>query len=354
MKYKSNLVTPKIAQVIAPWTGFLFGLILACILALFFKEDPWHIFKIVTTSFLNSKYDFGLTLFYTTCLIFSGLSFAIPLRAGLFHIGCEGQLIICATVAAVVGSFLQMNSFIGLVLLLLVTLVTGMLSAWLIAVLKYFRNAHEVVVAIMLNFILAALSTWLTINYFQNPNSQNPESVMIASSLQILKNDPLKVYFDQSPVSLFFVIAVLCCLFLKWIESKTLFFKVINSYGFNQEASNRFGYSQLKILTAVFLLAGFFSALVGLTEVLGNTFQYKIGFSPAYGFLGIAVALLARNSFLGILASSFLLAVLHKGSSDLDLETQFLTRDFSHVLQALIIFSVATSYYLFGRPKASK
>ena len=104
-------------------------------------------------------------------------------------------------------------------------------------------------------------------------------------------------------------------------------------------------------------MAGIFSAFVALNEVLGNSFQYKIGFSPQYGFLGIAVALLARQNSLGILFSAFLMACLHKGASDLDLETQYLTRDFSKVLQALIIFSVAASYYLveyisFRRKKA--
>ena len=344
----------KIKSTLAPWLGFLIGLTLACGMALFFNENPWRVLKIVTTSFLNSKYDFGLTLFYTTCLIFSGLSFAIPLRAGLFHIGSEGQLIISACIAAILGSWLQINTTVGLLLLLVATLATGMISAWLIALLKFYRNAHEVVTAIMLNFIFAAISTWLTINHFQNPNSQNPETALISTHLQILKNDPIKLYFDQSPVSLFFILALIVCVFLNWLESKTFFFQIINSYGANRNANRRFGFSEFKILSVVFLLAGFFSSLVSLTEVLGNTFQYKIGFSPGYGFLGIAVALLARNHFLGIILSSFLLAILHKGSSDLDLETQFLTRDFSQVLQALIIFCVAASYYFIKNHKNLK
>ncbi len=338
-------------QRLAPWFGFLFGLVLACLLALFFNENPLHVLKIVTTSFLNSKFDFGVTLFYTTCLLFSGLAFAIPLRAGLFHIGTEGQLTLSAVVAAVLGSILSVPSWLGILILFVAASLTGMLSALIIALLKYYRKAHEVVVAIMLNFILAAISTWLTINFFQNPNSQNPETALIADGLQVFKNDPLKIYFDQSPVSSFFIVALGFCLFLYWIESKTLYFQVIKSYGVNRHANQRFGFSEIKILSTVMLLAGFFSALIGLTEVLGNTYQYKLGFSPAYGFLGIAVSLLARQHFLGLIASSFLIAILHKGASDLDLETQFLTRDFSRVLQALIIFSVAASYFFFSRKK---
>jgi ABC-type uncharacterized transport system permease subunit len=336
----------------APWFGFLFGLFIACCLAVFFKESPLHIFKIVTTSFLNSKYDFGLTLFYTTCLIFSGLSFAIPMKAGLFHIGAEGQLTISATIAAIVGVAFDANTAAGLLVIFILTILSGMLSAWLIALLKFYRKAHEVVVAIMLNFILAALSTWITINHFQNPDSQNPETALVREAYQIFKNDPIKNYFEQSPVSSFFILAVALCFLMKWLETKTLFFQVIKSYGSNPDANKRFGFSELKILSSVMLLAGFFSAMVGLTEVLTSTYQYKLGFSPAYGFLGIAVALLARENFVGIIGSSFLLALLHKGASDLDLETQFLTRDFSRVLQALIIFSVAASYYIFRAKKS--
>jgi simple sugar transport system permease protein len=66
-----------------------------------------------------------------------------------------------------------------------------------------------------------------------------------------------------------------------------------------------------------------------------------MGFSPGYGFTGIAVALLARNHPLGILASALLFAGLHKGATDLDFETEKVTRELSQILQAVIIVTVA-------------
>ena len=48
------------------------------------------------------------------------------------------------------------------------------------------------------------------------------------------------------------------------------------------------------------------------------------------------------------------MACLHKGASDLDLETQFLTPDYSKILQAIIIFSVAASFYLMQKYEHSK
>ncbi len=339
---------------VAPWLGLVVGVTISCLLAAFFHESPWHVFKVLSTSFFSSKFDFGLTLFYTTCLIFSGLAFAIPMKAGLFHIGSEGQIIFSALVAAWVGgAVLPFDNSFSLLLsaawIILVTLLSGALAALILAVFKLFRQAHEVVVAIMLNFVFAALTTWITVNPLQNPGSQSPETKLINGPFQFLQHDFLKIYFDNSAVSSFLLVAVLSCVVLAFIESKTLIGYQIRAFGQNPGAAGRIGISRAKILGLTMALAGIFSAFVALTEVLGNTFQYKIGFSPQYGFLGIAVALLARQNFIGIIGSAFLMACLHKGASDLDLETEFLTRDFSRVLQAIIIFSVAASYYIFTR-----
>lgn len=339
---------------LAPWLGLLIGISISCLLALFFKESPIHIFKVLVTSFLNSKFDMGLTLFYTTCLIFSGLAFALPMKAGLFHIGSEGQILFSALIAAYIGSLVVPydNSFsiiFSFIYVCMITLLSGALAALLLALFKLFRQAHEVVVAIMLNFVFAALTTWLTVNHLQNPESQNPETGLISPALRFLQNDFLKLYFDNSAVSSFLLVAILACFILGYLEKKTLIGYQIRAFGQNPQAAERIGISSKKILILSLGLAGVFSACVSLTEVFGNTFQYKIGFSPQYGFLGIAVALLARQNFVGIIGSAFLMACLHKGASDLDLETEFLTRDFSRVLQAVIIFSVAASYYAFSR-----
>lgn len=340
---------------LAPWFGLIFGVALSCGLAIFFNESPLHILKVLSTSFWVSKFDLGLTLFYTTCLIFTGLAFTIPMKAGLFHIGSEGQITISALAAAYFGQLIvpysnTLSLTLSLILVFAVTLAAGALAAMIIAAFKLLRQAHEVVVAIMLNFILAAIATWMTVHHLQNPESQNPETAMIQPAFQFLQNDFIKNYFDHSAVSSFLLLAIASCLILAFLEKKTLLGYQVLAFGQNPHAAERLGISQRKILFLSLGLAGSFSACVGLTEVFGNTFQYKIGFSPQYGFLGIAVALLARQNFIGIIASAFLMACLHKGASDLDLETEFLTRDFSRVLQAIIIFSVAASYYIFNRP----
>ena len=67
-------------------------------------ENPWHVLKVLARGAFGSADDFGMTLFYTTPLIFTGLAVAVPFQAGLFNIGAEGQLTLGALAAAAVGA----------------------------------------------------------------------------------------------------------------------------------------------------------------------------------------------------------------------------------------------------------
>ena len=82
-----------------------------------------------------------------------------------------------------------------------------------------------------------------------------------------------------------------------------------------------------------------------------------MGFSADYGFVGIAVALLARGNILGIIPAAFLFGILQKGSGNLDLETDKVTRDLSYILQGLIILGVVSEGlwdWFKAQPKTSK
>src|SRR5258708_33535398 len=67
-------------------------------------ESPWHVLQILVRGAFGSRYDFGMTLFYSTPLIFTGLSVMVAFHAGLFNIGAEGQLTVGALAAAAVGA----------------------------------------------------------------------------------------------------------------------------------------------------------------------------------------------------------------------------------------------------------
>ncbi|AFY00141.1 ABC transporter permease [Bdellovibrio bacteriovorus] len=326
--------------------GFFLGLTLALLLTLFAGENPWNVFMILVRSAFGSMYDLGLTLSYTTPLIFCGLSVAIGFHAGLFNIGAEGQLTMAVVTTAAIGVLFPQIPFpLAPVIALLAGLVAAGLWGWIAGWLRAVRGSHEVIITIMMNFIAAGLASWFTLKIIPNPESQNPETAMVAPQYMFKDYDLIARLFPDTPAnaSLGFavVLAVLMWIFL-W---KTTWGFELRAVGSNPEAAHRAGISEKKVRILAMTLAGVMAGFVALSEVLGSAGQYRIGFSPDYGFIGIAVALLASNNPLGIIVAAFLMGALHKGASDLDLETTTITRDFSRIIQALVILGVVAQGY---------
>jgi simple sugar transport system permease protein len=115
----------------------------------------------------------------------------------------------------------------------------------------------------------------------------------------------------------------------------------LRAVGQSEAAARAAGIDVARIRFIALALAGGLAGLVAIGEVLGNAGRFEVGLLPGFGFMGIAVALLGRNSPAGVVAAALLFGALHKGTADLDLETEHVTRELSLVIQALIILSVS-------------
>ncbi len=327
----------KIYNWIKPPVSVMVGLGLGLLFVALAGESPIQVLSILFKSAFGSMEDFGMTLFYSTPLIFTGLSVAFAFHAGLFNIGAEGQLTAGALAAAVVGIvFPTLPSPIAPIVAILAAFAAGAFWGWIPGWLRAVRGSHEVINTIMLNFVAAGLSSWVTLYIFKTTETQNPETQTIAPAFTI----PKLSYFGETPLSIAFIIALACAALVGIVLWKTVFGFEIRAVGENETASEAAGINSKTTRILAMTIAGGLAGLVGVGEVLGSAERFKMGFSPGYGFIGIAVALLGRSRPLGIIASAILFGALHKGSADLDLETEKVTRDLSQVLQAFVMFAV--------------
>ena len=336
--------------------GLLAGLILALGLTALAGENPFHVLYVLLNSSFGSRYDFGMTLSYTTPLIFTGLSVALAFHAGLFNIGGEGQLAFGAMAAALTGIFLTAIPFpLAPVIAALAAFLAGGLWGAFPGWLKIRFGSHEVINTIMLNFVAAGLVSWLTLDIVYDPQSQVPVTRHVGDGFLLRSIDPIARLFPDTPVSLAAAVAVLCAVGLWAVLWRTSLGFSIRAVGYNEEAARVAGIPVGRIRILCMFAAGGLAGMVGIGEVLtkvdsisqdigevlGANGNFRLGFSPDYGFLGIGVALLARNSPIGVIFSALLFGSLHRGSAALDLETEKITRDFSYILQAVIILFVS-------------
>ncbi len=325
-------------KVLQPILAVFLGLALGLGVTWLAGENPWHVLTILGRGAFGSRYDFGMTLFYATPLIFTGLSVAIALQAGLFNIGAEGQLTLGALAAAAAGAVWSSAPWpLAPLLATAAAMAAGTMWGAIPGWLRARRGSHEVINTIMLNFVAAGLASYVALYQLKNPDSQNPETRPIGAGYMIHQFG----MFGGAPVSMALPLALLAAGLVWVLLWRTALGFEIRAVGQSEPAARAAGIDAGRIRIIALSAAGGLAGLVGVGEVLGNAGKFRVGFSPDYGFLGIAVALLGRSQPLGVVAAALLFGALHKGAADLDMETEHVTRELSLVLQALIILSVS-------------
>lgn len=312
-----------------------FGLALGLTFSFFAGESPWHVGAVLLKSAFGSRYDLGMTLFYTVPLVFTGLSVAVAFRAGLFNIGAEGQMALGAMAAAASAISLGQGTvwWIPALVAMAVGALWGGLAGWI----RAYRHGHEVIATIMLNFVAAGVASFAVIYKYRDVKSQNPETLLVPDSVQIAPWS----FFGESPVGWPLVGAIFAAGLVWWVFERTVLGFQWKAVGQNERAAFLAGIPTQRVRLLAMMAAGALAGAVGIQEVLGYAHRFKVDFSPGYGFIGIAVALLAGGHPMGILGTAFLFGALHKGTADLDFETANISRDLSQIIQALIILAVA-------------
>jgi len=302
----------------------------------FVGKDPIEVYGRFFSQTLGTTYGIGQILFKSTSLMFTGLSAAICFRAGLFNIGAEGQLTIGAFATAFVGfAFGMLPSFLLLPLCLLAGIIGGALWGAIPGILKARFGAHEVINTIMMNFIAAALASYMVSNVLLVPATVH--TPQIAQAAELLRLDTFISAFRGSPVNISFIIACITCVLTYYFLQKTPYGYSLRATGLSPDAAE-YGHINTKKQTIIALsIGGAVAGLVGSNFVLGYKHYFELGFSEGAGFIGIAVALLARNHPIGIIFTSFFFGMLEYGSLTIN---TIVPKELVNILQAIVIIFI--------------
>jgi ABC-type uncharacterized transport system permease subunit len=111
--------------------------------------------------------------------------------------------------------------------------------------------------------------------------------------------------------------------------------------GLSARFSRAVGIDPLSIFVGVMIASGVIGGLAGGIHVLGLVHRFVAGFSPGYGFTGVAIALLARNSAFGVALAAILFGALSSAGANIQLFSN-VPLEIVEILQgAVMIFAVA-------------
>ncbi len=294
----------------------------------------------------TAAYNLAQTLLTTTPLILTGLAVAFAFRCGLFNIGGQGQYIVGAIVAVYVGSrFTELAHVPHLLLGIMLAASAGALWGAIAGVLKATVGAHEVITTIMLNWI----AYWGGSYLFARGGPLQSHVAKTPISDDVVNRAKLPVIWGTQALQglhagIFIALGALVVFYL--IFNRTTLGYEVRAVGFNPEAARYGGISVGRNFVIAMAISGLFAGLAGALDILG--WQYRLGVGDVQvsniGFIGIAVALLGRNTALGIGFAALLFGGLLTGTSTRSLDPNIfppeLAGNLALMIQALVLLFV--------------
>lgn len=306
--------------------------------------DPQGFWHSLTTGrgWPNTLTPISETLTYATPLVIVSIGVGIAFQTGLFNIGANGQAVIGGIAGTVIGSMINLPTFIHLPFSLIGAIVGGMVCGALPGVLKAYTGAHEVIVTLMFNYVTYAFLLFAVLSTpFQQPGQSNDISRTLDPSAVL---SPLFGTSSGLRVSYGIFVAIAVVVFAWWLLDRSSLGFDFRVAGANPSAARASGINARYVIIASFLISGGLAGLAGFVQVASTTHYIDGGFligNAGIGFTAITVALLGRNRPMGIVWASLLFAALSVGGRNMQASTG-IPLDLATVIQSAIVLFVAT------------
>ena len=340
---KSILKNPSFQAILTSLVCIVLGLLIGFIVLLLINPaGAGEAIKTILLNFLSRSSSaaqmkaLGNTLAKTAPLLMCALSICFCYKVGLFNIGAPGQY----EAGACIGLYAALAWHLNWVLCLILAAIAGAIVGAISGALKAYRNVHEVISGIMLNWIMLYLTNMvLTSKSVKDPAS--PYTIKLASGNKnaLIPSAGLNNLFaNNTTVTLAIPLSILFAILIWVILSKTKFGYELRATGFNKEAAKYAGMKEKQNIIITLAIGG---ALAGI----GAAFLFLTGYQewsttqtsvPGMGFNGIAATFLGGLHPIGTIFASFFIQSITDGGALIN--TSVYPSQISDLISSIIIY----------------
>jgi general nucleoside transport system permease protein len=308
---------------------FVAALVIGTLLLLGTGADPLVAYGAIVSGAFGPD-GFADTLAYVVPVAGLATALAIPLRAGMVNLGGEGQLVLGAISAIIVGLHLPGPAWLKLVGALLAAVLAGGAYAALAAVCETRFGVPLLISTLLLSYPAMSFASYLVRFPLKDEGSSLPQSGQVDVRLPEI-------------AGLVIVLAVVAACTV--VDARTPAGFEARVTGWNPRFAAYAGIDRPRLTLGLMTCSGATAGLTGAIVVLDFPYRFIDGalITPQYTWIGLLAALLARANPLGTLVAAVFFAALTSGGFAMERATQ-VPRELTAVLQAvLILFLAATT-----------
>jgi general nucleoside transport system permease protein len=277
-------------------------------------------------------------------LILVGLAWIIASSARQLNLGLEGQILAGGIGASIAGANIEgLPQAVHLPIAVLAGAMGGAAWAAIPAVLHATRQVSVLLSSFLLNFVALLLVAWLIRGPLQNE-----------AGVALLESAPVELSatwprIGTTALTWGVLLVPLAVALLVFVQRRTTSGYRLRLISANEHAARHAGVATARIGATALIASGALAGIAGSSIILDSpTGSMTDGFSAGYGFIGIAVALLARGSAVGAIPAALLFAALEQGGGLMEVRIG-VSSALVDVTQGFVVVLVAAAAWMVPR-----
>lgn len=299
--------------------------------------NVWQAYRTILFTSFRTPNGFIQTLLKFVPLTLQALAFTVPLAAGKYNIGGEGQMVVGAIGAATAGIlFPNLPPAVLIPVVLLAGIISGMLWGLIPGWLLYKFSINEILTTVILNFVAFQLIDYVCTGPWRDATAGHPMTINIGENgfLPLLVNEP--------PLHIGVLIVILVAIGVYIFTSRTSSGYELVATGANPRASQVFGINTKMWFVLSLVIAGGLGGLSGAIEVAGVQHRLIEGIQSNFLVLGLIIGLISKGNNAAVPFVAFFIAVLEVGASAMQ-RVLMIPVEMVFIVEALVLLFVLLS-----------
>lgn len=329
-------------KILAPIVAILMAFAVGAVLIYWAGADPLEGYKSFFYGAFGSIHNISETIVKATPLLVVSLAICVAFRCKVWNIGAEGQLIMGAIIATLIGIGLTgIPAALLILFIFAASFFGGALWGAIPGLLKAKLGVNEIIVTIMMNWI----AIWMLLYLVRGP-LMDPAAGGFAVSQYITSSAFLPKLIPGTRIHSGFLIALLCAFLVYIFLFKTPLGYRIRTVGANPGAARYGGMSVAKNIVIAMIISGGLAGLAGAIEICGLHHRLLDGISAGYGYIAIVPALLGKLHPAWVIVTSILFGGIMVGTMAMQRTITVMPFNILYVIMGLVILFVLASEVL--------